>query len=179
MQTVIIVIHLMVVVALVAVVLVQRSEGGALGIGGGGNFMASRGTGNVLTRSTAILAAAFFVTSIALTLLARGTINPGSILDANPGAPATTVPAGGGILNQLPGQLPPATTVIPTAPAAPPNELVPPADLTPPAANTTPVLPGFGIPLVPTLPGLVPGAPAEPVAPQPLFPLNPVPAPNP
>ena len=59
METVIIVIHLMVIVALVAVVLMQRSEGGALGIGGGGNFMSARAQGNVLTRATAILAAAF------------------------------------------------------------------------------------------------------------------------
>ncbi len=188
MQTVIIVIHLMVVVALVAVVLVQRSEGGALGIGGGGNFMASRGTGNVLTRSTAILAAAFFATSVLLTLLARGTVNPGSILDANPGieTPATPIAPGGGILNQLPGRIPsPAATPAPAeTPLAPPNELAPPAVLTPPAA-TTPILPGFGIPLAPAptlpgLPGLVPNAPAEPPAPVPLFPLlNPVPTPAP
>lgn len=71
MQTVLIVIHLMVVVALVAVVLLQRSEGGALGIGGGGGLMTGRGQANVLTRTTAILAAIFFVTSIALTLFAN------------------------------------------------------------------------------------------------------------
>ena len=90
MQTVIIVIHLMVVLALVAVVLLQRSEGGALGIGGGGGFMSSRGTANVLTRATAILAAVFFVTSIVLTILARNGERPSSILDqVNTLAPAT------------------------------------------------------------------------------------------
>src|SRR4051812_47253301 len=112
METVIIVIHLMVVVALVGVVLLQRSEGGALGIGGGGGFLTSRGSANVLTRSTAILAAAFFATSIALTLMAKFSTRPASVLDtitapAGP-APAGTPPAGGGILNQiLPGGLPP------------------------------------------------------------------------
>jgi preprotein translocase subunit SecG len=57
MQTVLIVIHLLVVVALVGVVLLQRSEGGALGIGGGGGFMTGRGQANALSRATAILAA--------------------------------------------------------------------------------------------------------------------------
>lgn len=70
MQTVLIVIHLMVVIALVGVVLLQRSEGGALGIGGGGGFMTGRGQANVLTRATAILATMFFVTSLALSIIA-------------------------------------------------------------------------------------------------------------
>ena len=92
METVIIVIHLMVIIALVAVVLMQRSEGGALGIGGGGNFMSVRGTGNVLTRTTAILAAAFFATSIILTVMTRFADRPASILDNVPAA-NTTAPA--------------------------------------------------------------------------------------
>lgn len=71
MQTVLIVFHLLIVIALVAVVLLQRSEGGALGVGGGGGFMTGRGQANVLTRATAILAALFFATSLTLTLLAR------------------------------------------------------------------------------------------------------------
>ena len=61
MQTVLIVIHLMIVLALVGVVLIQRSEGGGLGIGGGSGFMSARGTANALTRTTAILAALFFL----------------------------------------------------------------------------------------------------------------------
>ena len=81
MQTVIIVIHLMVIIALVALVLMQRSEGGALGIGGAGNFLSTRSQGNVLTRTTAIMAAAFFVTSIMLTLLTRFGEKPASILE--------------------------------------------------------------------------------------------------
>ena len=143
MATVIIVIHLMVIVALVAVVLLQRSDGGALGIGGGGgNFLATRGQGNVLTRSTAILAAAFFATSIALTLLARMHSGGGSILDSAPLQGQTTPGSGegGGILNQLeplgtPGTTAPATsapaagtapaTTTPAAPAAPATPGVP------------------------------------------------------
>jgi preprotein translocase subunit SecG len=131
METVIIVIHLMVIVALVAVVLMQRSEGGALGIGGGGNFLSTRSQANVLTRATAILAIGFFATSLALTLLARFQERPSSILDTVPaagtsapaapggttsggtgtggagtggtGSGGTTAPASGGILDQLKG----------------------------------------------------------------------------
>lgn len=69
MQTVLIVIHLLIVIALVGVVLIQRSEGGGLGIGGGSGFMTARGTKNALTRLTAILALCFFATSIALVVL--------------------------------------------------------------------------------------------------------------
>jgi len=61
----------MIVVALVVTVLLQRSEGGAIGIGGGGGFMTGRGQANALTRATAILAALFFATSLGLTFLAR------------------------------------------------------------------------------------------------------------
>jgi preprotein translocase subunit SecG len=99
MQTVIIAIHLMVVLALVAVVLLQRSEGGGLGIGGGqGGFMTGRGQANLLTRATAILAAAFFLTSLSLSLLARFQGSGGSVFDrvtapVQNGQPA---PAGGG-----------------------------------------------------------------------------------
>ncbi len=102
MQTVLIVIHLMVVIALVGVVLLQRSEGGALGIGGGG-FMTGRGQANVLTRATAILAALFFATSLGLTLLANWTRAPKSILQGvTPPASSTSAPAGkGDLLQQL------------------------------------------------------------------------------
>ena len=72
METVTIVIHLIIVLVLILVILLQRSEGGALGIGGGsGNFMAGRGTANLLTRVTAGLAVAFFLTSLLLALMAR------------------------------------------------------------------------------------------------------------
>jgi preprotein translocase subunit SecG len=104
MQTVLIVIHIMVVLALIATVLLQRSEGGALGIGGGGGFMTGRGQANVLTRATAILAGLFFATSLALTLLANAerankSIFEGAVAPASaPGVP----PAGqGSVLQQL------------------------------------------------------------------------------
>ncbi|MEP0236138.1 MULTISPECIES: preprotein translocase subunit SecG [Alphaproteobacteria] len=86
METVVIVIHLMVVLALVLVVLLQRSEGGGLGMGGGGGggLMSSRGTANVLTRATAILAVAFFITSLGLSLIAKMGDRPASVLDAVP-----------------------------------------------------------------------------------------------
>ncbi|MCW5696601.1 MAG: preprotein translocase subunit SecG [Bauldia sp.] len=107
METVIIVIHLMVVASLIALVLLQRSEGGALGIGGGSSFMAARGQGNVLTRVTAYLAAGFFATSIVLTVLAR-LDGGGSVLDnlnvnSGEGLPVEDRPQGGGLLDILGG----------------------------------------------------------------------------
>ena len=111
MQTVLIVIHLMVVLALVGVVLLQRSEGGGLGIGGGSGFMTARGAANALTRATAILAAAFFATSLALSILARYGEKPLDILDR---APATS---GQGVLDQLPGSTTPTPPAGGTQPA--------------------------------------------------------------
>lgn len=104
METVIIVIHLMIVIALVIVVLLQRSEGGALGIGGGGGggFMSARGAANALTKTTAILAAAFFATSITLGILS-GYDGGSSILDQIPVQQNNTPGEGGGILDQIGG----------------------------------------------------------------------------
>lgn len=98
MQTVLIVIHLMIVLALVGVVLIQRSEGGGLGIGGGSGFMSARGTANALTRTTAILATLFFVTSMALGIMARHESRPTDILNR---IPATQQGQGNGILDSL------------------------------------------------------------------------------
>lgn len=100
MNTVLLVIHLLVAVAMIGVVLLQRSEGGALGIGGGGGggmggFLTGRGTANLLTRATAVLATAFMVTSLTLSLLAGGTPEPTSIIDELPTtAPAPPEPTG-------------------------------------------------------------------------------------
>ena len=91
MQTVIIVIHLMVVTAMIGVVLLQKSEGGGLGIGSTGGFLSSRGTSNVLTRTTAILAATFFATSLVLSILAGLDRKPRSIIQ-NTGTPAQQIP---------------------------------------------------------------------------------------
>lgn len=100
METVVIVIHLIIVLALVGVVLLQRSEGGGLGIGGGSGFMTARGAANALTRTTAILAAAFFATSLGLSLIARYGEQPTDILDRVSTQPASQE---GGLLDQLGG----------------------------------------------------------------------------
>ena len=122
MQTVIIVIHLMVVLALVGVVLLQRSEGGGLGMGGGnpGSFMTGRGQANLLTRATAILAGIFFITSLLLSILANRTSTAPSVLDSVQPPAAPSAPAGGtgpatggsgGVLDQLKPQEPAAPAV--------------------------------------------------------------------
>jgi preprotein translocase subunit SecG len=98
MQTVIIVIHLMVVLAMTGVVLLQRSEGGGLGMGNTGGFLTSRGSANVLTRTTATLAAVFFATSLVLSILAGWDRKPHSILE---GASPTTQPGPGGVPQPL------------------------------------------------------------------------------
>ena len=91
MQNVLLVIHILLAVGLIGVVLMQRSEGGALGIGGGGGggFMSGRGAANLLTRTTAVLATLFILTSLGLTILAGAYRKPASILDQ----PATSAPA--------------------------------------------------------------------------------------
>ena len=109
MQTVVIVIHLMIVAVLIAVVLLQKSEGGGLGMGGGAGFMSSRGTANLLTRTTAILAAVFFLTSLLLSWLASYNRAPTSILGTTPasqsqpagGATPIAPPTSGGVLDTL------------------------------------------------------------------------------
>ncbi|MDE2166609.1 MAG: preprotein translocase subunit SecG [Alphaproteobacteria bacterium] len=107
MFTVVVVIHLLLAVSLVAVILLQKSEGGALGIGGGGmsGFMTGRSTANLLTRTTAILTACFFGTSIALAMIASRSRAPTSVIDR----PVTTQSA-----PATPGKPP-----VPAAPAAP------------------------------------------------------------
>ena len=104
MTTVLLTIHVLIAVALVGSVLLQRSEGGGLGIGGasGGGFMTARGTANLMTRVTAILAACFFLTSIGLAILAGAGNETISIVDevieSTPELPALptvpTVPTG-------------------------------------------------------------------------------------
>ena len=77
LTTVLLIIHLFVTLALIGVVLIQRSEGGGLGIGssqGMGSFMSGRGTANLLTRTTAILATMFMALSLTLALMNRGTM---------------------------------------------------------------------------------------------------------
>jgi len=99
MLQILLVVHLLIAIAMVVTILLQRSEGGALGIGGGGGgggggmgLFSARGTANALSRSTAILAICFFVTSIGLALLANTGRESGSILDA-PTAETPAMPA--------------------------------------------------------------------------------------
>ncbi len=116
MELIILIIHLFLAIALVGVILLQKSEGGALGIGGGGGmggFLTARGAANLLTRTTAILAGLFIVTSLTLAIMAssKRSVQPRSIVDppgrsgpAAPGTPSAPAPA-------TPGQ--------PAQPAAP------------------------------------------------------------
>ena len=108
MHTVLLVVHLLVTLALIGVVLVQKSEGGALGMGGGGmgGFMTGRATANLLTRTTAILATLFFILSLTIAWYNQPEAKSGSILDS---APALSEPA--------PVQAP-ETPAVPTAPVA-------------------------------------------------------------
>lgn len=82
MEEVILVIHLMLAVALVITVLLQQSEGGGLGIGGGqGSMMTGRSAANLLTRLTTIFAGCFFVTSLVLAWMAKNDAVNTSVLD--------------------------------------------------------------------------------------------------
>jgi preprotein translocase subunit SecG len=161
MTTVVLVVHLLLAVSLIAVVLLQKSEGGALGMGGGGmsGFMTGRSTANLLTRATAVLATLFFVTSIALAMLAARQRAPRSIIDVpESSAPAPTAPG------------PAANTPAP-APAGTPRGIIqvpvhvpenggPPVFGTPVPVPTAPAVPAPSTPAPPA-----PAAPAPPAAP--------------
>ena len=148
MQTVLLVIYLMVVLALIGVVLIQRSEGGGLGIGGGSGFMSARGTANALTRTTAILATLFFVLALGMGILSKYQAKPTDILDRIPQGAGQN-----GVLDQLGGQkgTAPATngTTAPAAPAT--NGAAAPAA---PAANgaAAPAANGAAAPATPAAP---------------------------
>jgi preprotein translocase subunit SecG len=135
MITVLLVLQAFVTLALIGVVLIQRSEGGGLGLGssqGMGNFMTGRGTASLLTRTTAVLATAFMALSLILALLYKngGTSSGESIL--NGPVPATSAPA----------TSVPASTKTPTAPATPlplvPGETPTPAPSPTPTPAPTP-----------------------------------------
>jgi preprotein translocase subunit SecG len=130
MVVVIIAIHLILVLGLIAVILLQKSEGGGL-VSSTSGFMTGRGTANVLTRTTALLAVGFFLTSLALSWIAGLGRHPASII--SPGTPASQqAPAGGGplaplsqggggVLNQLGG----GKAAEPASPPAPSGPQVP------------------------------------------------------
>ncbi|EJL54475.1 protein translocase, SecG subunit [Rhizobium sp. CF122] len=161
MQTVLIVIHLMIVLALVGVVLIQRSEGGGLGIGGGSGFMSARGTANALTRTTAILAALFFITSLGLGILNRYESRPTDILNRIP----ATGGQGNGILDSLGGQNGNTAPVAP-APAPQSSNGVPTGGASAPAPAAT----------APAAPATAPSTQTAPAAPQATTPAAPAPA---
>lgn len=132
MEQVVLVIHLLIAVALIGVVLVQKSEGGLGGLGGGGGggfggLMTSRGSANLLTRTTAVLAGLFMLTSLALVMIAGGHGKSRSILDTLPqSGPATTAP-------QTAPQTAPKTTA--------PNTTAPATPAKPPAGGEAPSVP--------------------------------------
>lgn len=125
---------ILVAVSLTAIVLLQRSEGGALGMGGGGQLMSARGAGNLLTRTTQILGAVFFILALAITILTGRQAGSGSVVDrlkiegidpsllnrqqapAPAQAPATAPPPTGGF---FPAPAPSTGVAPATAPAAP------------------------------------------------------------
>ena len=153
MTTVLLIIHLFVTLTLIGVVLLQRSEGGGLGIGssqGMGSFMSGRGTANLLTRTTAILGAVFFSLSLVLALLNKGTTVRHSILDevppANssapiqPAAPGSAIPGGA-----VPGSPAPAPAPVKLPPLVAPVPVVPaPAPAAPAPAAPAPAAPAPG-----------------------------------
>jgi preprotein translocase subunit SecG len=123
MLILLLVIHILVAIALIGVILLQKSEGGALGIGGGGmsGFMTGRSTANLLTRATAILAALFMTTSVLLVVLRnRGEAPPSIVGEGMPAVPAS-----------------PLAPPVPAAPSAPkPTAPAPPGQ---PAAPSPPL----------------------------------------
>ena len=142
MQNVLLVAYLLIVLALIAVILLQRSEGGGLGMGGNaGGLMTVRGSANLLTRTTAILAALFFATAIGLTILSELDRGTDKILDQAtiPGAsqPSTVLDA----LSQM------QTDTTSSAPAT---------------ASSAPTDPGLALPVTPApSPSAAPSSSAE------------------
>ncbi|HEY4202289.1 MAG TPA: preprotein translocase subunit SecG [Devosiaceae bacterium] len=161
MATVLIVAYLLIVLALIAVILLQRSEGGALGIGGGtSGFMTARGSANLLTRTTGILAALFFAMAIGLTLLSQLDRGSQSILDraaqGADGKPAAAPTSVLDALNQLQQQGEAADGGTPAAGTPAP-------DATTPAAPANPDAPDLAIPAAPADAAATPAAPATTV----------------
>jgi preprotein translocase subunit SecG len=125
MVAVLLAIHILVCVAMIGVILLQRSEGGGLGLGTGGGvggLMTGRGAANALTRTTVIFAAIFISTSIALALMAKQRDNP-----LAPNGPAPLTPLSGGVLPGTPSGEQPSSTPAPTQPANNPSPIPVPA----------------------------------------------------
>jgi preprotein translocase subunit SecG len=192
MLNVLLVVHLIACIAVVVLVLLQRSEGGALGMSGGGagsGLISGRGAANVLVRATMILAAVFFVTSLTMTALntraARAPTDVQRELQGNQGgvfdpltapsgnAPATTVPAPAepapapAIDPLAPAVTPPPAATTP-APAPSPAPVSPPAATTPPATTPAPATTQTPAPATPApAPGQAPATTTDTAAPTP------------
>ncbi len=154
MISVLLVIQVFVTIALIGIVLIQRSEGGGLGLGSGqgmGSFMTGRGTANLLTRTTAVLATLFMALSLVLALLYKhGTTGADSILNTPPAS--TPVPAKSApVLPPIPGEAQPAN------PAPSSSNYVP--------SNPHSALPGNNLELAPGHAGSNHSATGHPVTP--------------
>ncbi len=179
MNTVLLIIHLFVTLALIGVVLIQRSEGGGLGVGssqGMGSFMSGRGTANLLTRTTAILATVFMLLALALAVLNRGANAPGhSLLDIHaplPAAPPPPAPGSSAAPKPAPTSAPAVAPAAPASGASPSAGAHAPAAETPAPASHAPEspAPAKSAPATPALPTTAPSAaapatPAKPAAP--------------
>jgi preprotein translocase subunit SecG len=142
MVAVLLTIHILVCIAMIGVILLQRSEGGGLGLGTGGGvggLMTGRGAANALTRTTVIFAAIFISTSIALALVAKQR-GPNPLAPANTGTtlPTTTLPGPATGTKLLPGAQPPAGDSQPAAPAQPSPTPVPATPAPAPASGAQP-----------------------------------------
>ena len=115
-STVLLVVHIVFVAIMIGLILLQKSEGGGLGMGGG-NFMSARGTANLLTRSTAVMATLFFVSTLVLAMSFKGSKSNESILDAA-AAKKEAVVAPAAPLDPAKPTLP-ETSDVPVAPVAP------------------------------------------------------------
>ncbi|WP_298435599.1 preprotein translocase subunit SecG [uncultured Jannaschia sp.] len=108
MENVILVIHLILALGLIGIVLLQRSEGGGLGMGGGGGAVTGRQAATAMTKLTWLLAIAFLATSITLTVLAASDSAGGSVVDSVPEGEAAvpSVPSGESLLPPSTGDQP-------------------------------------------------------------------------
>ncbi len=165
METILRVFQVFLALGLIGVVLLQRSEGGGLGIGssgGAGSFMSVRGTANFLTRVTSILAALFMATCLALAIIAKPSAGPHSIFDVPPPRPAST--------NEIPA---PVQTAPEPSPAPVPAVQPAPAESAAPAPVVTPV------PAAPILPAPTAATPVPVPVPPAAAPPAQAPAPAP
>ena len=123
MENVVLAIHLIVALLLVGVVLLQRSDGGGLGMGSAGGTMTGRGVATALQKVTWALAVTFIATSITLTVLASRAADQGSVADSIGTTPPATpeAPATGGNLPTGTDLLPPPAADAPAAPPAAEN----------------------------------------------------------